>query len=273
MIERTFQLCKGMGPWREKALWAQGIAEWEDFLAAKRAGAIIVSGPVDAALEAAIKAGQSAIEASDVQALAAMVPKREHWRLYRRFADQTAFIDIEAGHDREISVVGVMDAAGVASFISPHTTDECQARLARSDVWVTFNGASFDVPMLLARFPNLEIPRVHLDLRPLLGRAGHHGGLKDIEEALGLNRPAHLKGLAGLDAIALWSEYQRSHRIESLRLLVEYNLYDVIGLRTLLDLCIERLSELNAWDQRRAPIFDRGDVLYDVSKLLLALAP
>jgi uncharacterized protein YprB with RNaseH-like and TPR domain len=268
MIERTFQLVKGVGPWREKDIWAKGFPDWAAFL---RAGEVVASEGIDAELKAAIAKASGASLAE----LAAMIPEREHWRLYPRFVDQAAFLDLEADGDEQITVGGVMDSRGVATFIrgveGERALEGLPVRLAASPVWVTFNGGTFDIPVLRRHFPGLAKPLVHLDLRFLVRRVRLKGGLKEVEENLGLHRPPHLKGIKGFDAIRLWREWQTTQNPESLRILVEYNLYDAINLRSLVDLCIARAAEQLAWDEPfRAP-FERGDVLYDVSKLLLEL--
>lgn len=270
-LPRTFQLTKGVGPWRERDLWARGIATWDDF---ERAAAddVVMSTRLDAELLEVIPRARAALAAKDLAALAKLVPAREHWRLYGHFVDQAAFFDIEADGENEPTVVGVMDGAGVATFRRGHSLQQVPERLAASPIWVTFNGAVFDVPALRTafegRFPE---PLVHVDLRFLIRHAKLKGGLKGVEESLGLHRPPHLKGVKGFDAIRLWREWNASGSRDALRILVEYNLYDAINLRSVLEWTAWRVAELNAWDVERRPIFERGEVLYDVSRLLLAL--
>lgn len=268
MIERTFQLVKGVGPWREKDIWARGFPDWAAF---EKAAQVVASEGIDAELRAAIAKARGA----SLGELAQMIPEREHWRLYPRYVEQAAFLDLEADGEEQITVGGVMDAAGVATFIrgfeGPRALAEMPARLRQNPIWVTFNGGTFDIPVLRRHFPELQPPLVHLDLRFLVRRVRLKGGLKEVEENLGLHRPPHLKGIRGFDAIRLWREWETIKNPESLRILVEYNLYDAINLRSLVDLCIARAAEQLAWDEPfRAP-FERGDVLYDVSKLLLEL--
>ena len=268
MIERTFQLVKGVGPWREKDIWARGFPDWAAF---ERADQVVASEGIDAELRAAIAKARGA----SLGELAQMFPEREHWRLYPRFVDQAAFLDLEADGEEQITVGGVMDAQGVATFIrgfeGPKALGGLAARLAQSPIWVTFNGGTFDIPVLRRHFPELTSPLVHLDLRFLVRRVRLKGGLKEVEENLGLHRPPHLKGIRGFDAIRLWREWETYRNPDSLRILVEYNLYDAINLRSLVDLCISRAAEQLAWDEPYRAPFERGDVLYDVSKLLLEL--
>lgn len=269
-VERTFQLTKGVGPWRERDLWARGLATWADFEAAAAAGPVM-SPRLDAELLGAIGQARAALTAGELPALAQALAAKEHWRLYGHFADQAAFFDIEADGDEIPTVVGVMDREGVASFRRGHSLQQLAARLAQSPIWVTFNGSVFDVPTLARALEGFPRPLVHLDLRFLIRHAKLKGGLKRVEEAIGLPRPPHLKGLKGLDAIRLWREWNDRRDKQALRILVEYNLYDAINLRSVLEWTLWRVAELNAWDVQREPIFERGDVLYDVSRLLLEL--
>ncbi len=269
-IVRTFQLSKGVGPWREKDLWARGILTWDDFEAAARK-ATVMSKRLDAETLGRIEAARQALSDGDLATLAGWIPAREHWRLYPRFSDQAAFFDLEADGETAITVGGIMDHAGLATFIRGRGLEGMPARLGNSAIWVTFNGAVFDVPVLKHHFEDLPRPTVHLDLKVVLRKTRQTGGLKDIEERLGLGRPPHLKGLRGMDAIRLWREFQGTRDVAALRFLVEYNLYDAINLRTLLDWAVNEISLTNVWGLEPLPVFGRGDVLYDLSRLLLAL--
>jgi hypothetical protein len=75
----------------------------------------------------------------------------------------------------------------------------------------------------------------------------------------------------GWDAIVLWRAYQRNSDIEALRFLIEYNLYDSFQLRALFDRVYNDAVDRLALDVPRRRVFDRGEILYDVSKLLLQL--
>lgn len=270
-LERTFQLTKQVGPWREKDLWARDLATWDDFEAAAARG-VVMNERLDRDLLAAIARARDALARRSLAELAALVPAREHWRLYGHFLDEAAFFDIEADAEHVPTVVGVMDREGVATFLRHRSLDRLPARLSRSPIWVTFNGSVFDVPVLQQAFEGFPKPLVHLDLRFLIRHAKLKGGLKGVEDAIGLGRPPHLRGLKGLDAIRLWREFTYNRELKALRLLVEYNLYDAINLRSVLEWTLWRMAELQAWSGvERTPIFERGDVLYDVSRLVLSI--
>lgn len=270
-LERTFQLIKGVGPWRERDLWAREIETWADFERAAGQG-VVMAERLDRELLEAISTARTVARQGELAALAALVPEREHWRLYGRFANRAAFFDIEADGEEVPTVVGVMDRDGVATFRRGHSLEQLPERLARSPIWVTFNGSVFDVPTLARHFDGFPKPTVHLDLRFLIRHAKLKGGLKGVEEAIGLGRPPHLKGVRGLDAIRLWRAWNDQKDKAALRLLVEYNLYDAINLRSVLEWTIWTIAELQAWKGvERGRIFERGDVLYDVSRLVLSL--
>jgi uncharacterized protein len=270
MIRRTFQLFPSVGSWRERDLWARGIESWDDFPA--EGSGIGISKRVDRAAREKISKCRAALATRDLAELGRLVPPREHWRLYADFAQEAAFFDVEAegAAVQRPSVVSIFDSSGLVVFVRDRNLEELPERLSRSRFWITFNGSCFDLPILRACFESLEPPAVHLDLRFLARRLGLGGGLKELEERLGIGRPSHLRGLNGWDAVALWRTYQCENAIEALRFLVEYNLYDAFQLRSLADILYNRAAARLAFDER-VTVFDRGELLYDVSKLLLSL--
>jgi uncharacterized protein YprB with RNaseH-like and TPR domain len=273
VIERTFQLVRGIGPWRERDLWARGFTDWAAFRA-DPGRSDLPSEQIDA-LGARIDQAEAALASRDLVTLASLLPPREHWRLYPTFVEQAVFLDIET--DGQVNgrptVVGLLDRLGLHVFVQGRNLGGLPAALARSPVWVTFNGRCFDVPVLRGHFPALPRPAVHLDLRFLCRRVGLRGGLKAIEQDLGIGRPPHLRGTGGWDAVLLWRNWLATGELESLRFLVEYNLYDAFQLRSVADAAFNLAVDDLAFEAERIRVWERGDVLYDVSRLLLALGP
>ena len=272
MIRRTFQLVPGIGPWREKDLWARGFETWE---AVRAGGDAALGARLHAELRAGIERAEAALDCGDLETLVRMVPAREHWRLWPLVADEALCLDIEAdgvGERQRPTVAGCLDVDALATFVSGRNLDALPGRLAGRRVWVTFNGASFDLPVLRHAFPELPEPVFHLDLKPLCRRIGLGGGLKSAEDRLGVARPPHLRGRSGMDAVLLWRAYHATGDVEALRFLVEYNLYDAFQLRAVADHAFNRAAERLHWPDRVQP-WDRGVVLYDLSRLLLALEP
>ncbi len=107
---------------------------------------------------------------------------------------------------------------------------------------VTYNGASFDMPMIRSRLHCELFNHVHIDLRFPLHRLGFSGGLKNIEKRLGIDRSGRTQGLDGWDAVRLWHEY-RSGNQEALELLLEYNQEDIVNLEPLMQLVWREMSK------------------------------
>jgi hypothetical protein len=276
VLQSTFQLAPGLGTAREQRLWQAGITCWDDFLAAPGG---VLPARAEHGLLGGIAAARAAFAARDAGELAALLPSAEHWRLLPEFGADAAYLDIEVGDDvvgfERISAIGICNGRGPRLFLGGRDLPDFPAAMGDCSMLVTFNGLSFDVPILRRAFPDWQPPRCHVDLRHLLRRAGWDGGLKAIERALGLHRPDHLDGIGGWDACWLWRRGREGDRA-ALRRFAEYNLYDAIGLRTLAAIAYNALVEaieVPAVRQTvpRLSVPGRGDVLYDVSKILLAL--
>ena len=270
MLESTFRVLPGIGPSREKELWAKGYVRWGDLPAE---GAIL-SPRIDDRLRASVAEARELCTRGDVAALAARLPAAERWRLWPAFAEQTCFLDIECdGRGETVTVVGVFDAEGPHAFVHGVNLDVAALNetFARSAIVATFNGTSFDLPVLRRAFPGLALPPVHVDVLHLWRRLGERGGLKTLEKRLGLPRPATVDGLDGFAAVRLWQQWELDRDVEALRRIVEYNLYDAIQLRPLLDVARNRAVAYYGLPLPPRQVFARADVLYDVSRILLAL--
>jgi hypothetical protein len=242
LLERTFQFGPNLGPWRERDLWRRGIRCWAEFQVAS-AGHTVLSTRLDAELGPCIADAILARSQGDLPRLARLISKRAHWRLIADFQRELLFLDVEADRDGRATVIGVIDGDGAASFRRDVGEFEGLAtRLRRRQVWVTFGGSVFDLPLLRRTVTHLEEPAVHVDLRLLAQRVQLRGGLKALEAELGCQRPAHLSGLTGLEAQALWAQWHDRGAGDALRLLIEYNLRDVSGLRVVLLECLRRLA-------------------------------
>jgi uncharacterized protein YprB with RNaseH-like and TPR domain len=266
MIRSTFRIAPGIGPFAEGKLWSAGIVRWEDFPAAP---AVALSRALDERVRAGIERAREALASDDADALAAMIPRNERWRLYGAFAADAAFLDVETDGDA-LTAIGILDRRGPRLLLAGRDLDRFPEEARGWKVLVTFNGLSFDVPVLRRAFRGWRPPPAHVDLRHLWGRLGHQGGLKLLEAETGVGRPPHLAALRGGDAVRLWRAHQDGDRA-ALRLFAEYNLYDAVNLRTLMDLAYNRMVERLRLPAAPVPVQERGDVRYDVTKILLAL--
>jgi len=283
VIRRTFQLIHGVGPSREKDLWREGITRWSEF--PPEGGPVALNAALDVTARETLAKAERALVSKDLATLGAMVPPREHCRLFAEFERDAVFFDIESepafgpsGAGRTTTdiptVVSLFHADGFEVFLNGRDLEALPKALARWPLWVTFNGSAFDIPVLQDHFGELlPKPALHLDLCHVARRLGWGGGLKKIEEKLGFGRPGYLKGVRGLDAIFLWRYWKATKDVGALRVLVEYNLYDSIQLRTLAGRAYNQIVEKSGLDEASIPVFERGDVIYDVSRYLLLLGP
>jgi len=234
MLQRTFIHLPGVGPRRETHFWRQGLATWEDFLAARR-----VQGLSRGRLDwLKTELTGSLDHLSDATYFAHRLDPVEHWRLYRQFRPRTAYLDIEtygkAWPGLLVTVAGLYDGRNLRQFVQGFNLQEFPQALSEFDLLVTFNGTQFDLPVLKAYFPGLSLPPAHVDLRFLMARLGFKGGLKKIEPRFGIHRPKSVDGMDGYAAVLLWQRYQRGDK-GALDLLLSYNREDVVNLEVLMD--------------------------------------
>lgn len=122
--------------------------------------------------------------------------------------------------------------------------------LRSADVIVTFNGTLFDLRFLRKSFGEIEMPRIHVDLRFLSKRAGLAGGQKAIERALGINFRGGVEDVDGAAAVLLWHDYLRGDE-RALERLTFYNRCDVLAMTVILDLVLSKLDlQGDFWLQR-----------------------
>ena len=257
VLARTFVFLPGIGPVREARLWKRGVTHWAHYRALHHVKGIRprLKARHDQLLELA-----EASLGRDPRFFAHVLPPYEQWRAFSHFRDGAAYLDIETRGEKDnndVTVVGVRLRGKSRTFV--RGVDYAPAAVADllrdATSLVTFNGASFDLPVLAA--DGVQLPKVpHVDLRLVLGRAGYEGGLKRIEETLGFVRDASVRGLSGYDAVKLWRRWEREGDKDALSLLLAYNAADFENLEPLADLACDALArkmlaEVNA--QARLP--------------------
>jgi hypothetical protein len=199
MLENSFIHIPGIGEATERRLWEEGIFDWQGFLRASRLP--LSPGKEAIAREMLFKCLDHKWDASF---FSETFPQREMWRLFEAFKARCVYLDIETsgvGCCDEITVIGLYDGKKVKSFINGVDLDSFETEIARYDMVVTFNGACFDLPYILRAFPSISLPKVHVDLRFLMGRLGYRGGLKKIEQDCGIVRERGIAGMGGLEAV------------------------------------------------------------------------
>jgi uncharacterized protein len=234
MLKRTFIHLPGVGHRSEAHFWRQGLATWEEFLAAKRVQSLSKSRLTWLKNELA----GSLENVEDATYFADRLQAGEHWRLFKQFRPRTAYLDIETTGTvwpgLLVTVVGLYDGQNMRQFVQGYNLQKFPQAVSEFDLLVTFNGTQFDLPVLKAYFPELYLPPAHVDLRFLMARLGYKGGLKRIEPRFGIRRPDEVNGMDGYMAVLLWQRYQRGDK-GALDLLLSYNREDVVNLEVLMD--------------------------------------
>ena len=239
VLERSFVLLDRVGHHTERRIWDQGVRTWGDFLGQDRVSPF--SRDRKALADETLAEAKRAMRDRASEFFARRMTSRDAWRLYPTFSDDAVFLDIETtGLSRRsaITVVGLARAGEFRALIRGQdlTRSELSRALGDAKLIVTYNGASFDLPMLRSHFqvPELEIP--HLDVRYVAHRVGLVGGLKRIERELGLVRDREFAMMTGEDAVHLWHLWERKRNQRALDLLLRYNQADVVNLRDVADI-------------------------------------
>jgi uncharacterized protein len=158
-------------------------------------------------------------------------------------AEFEAFLDIETTglypFQCEITVIGIYLTNGTEEKViqlvgRQITRDSILESLEGIKNIYTYNGQRFDLPFIHARHGvNLESRFSHCDLMHHCWRNNLYGGLKRVEERLGIER--RIKEVNGLEAIRLWWRYIEYADLIALRKLLEYNKEDIVNLKILRD--------------------------------------
>jgi uncharacterized protein len=147
-----------------------------------------------------------------------------------------AYLDIETTFDGSISIIGIYRPdTGTTQLVGGGIRDvTLYDALAGVATLVTFNGAGFDLPVIRRRmYVDLKRDYEHCDLMRVCRQRGLRGGLKKVEEILGIGRAT--AGISGFDAPRLWQRYEALGDQEALAKLLHYNREDVVNLALLED--------------------------------------
>jgi uncharacterized protein YprB with RNaseH-like and TPR domain len=232
MLYNTFIHIPGIGRKTEQQIWDSGVLSWEDWRepyperipeAKKR---LISHYLPQIQKQQDNKPGE----------YGRLLPVNQHWRLFPHFRNTIAYFDIETnGRPREqceITTIALYDGSRVKTYVQGRNLEEFIDDIAAFDIIATYNGKSFDVPVIEACL-NTQLPQVHIDLRHVLYNLGYRGGLKGCEKQLGIHRH-DLEGVDGFFAVVLWDEYRRTGNEKIMETLLAYNIADAVNLECLL---------------------------------------
>lgn len=249
MIRNTFVLLPSVGAKKEKAIWESGIRTWDDFVSAD----CVCSMRPDAKSrgDSVLTQADELLSTGEFRALADMVPKSEHWRLFGDLRDRAKYLDIETdglSRDALVTLVTVHSPKETVTLTEgiDLTPDNLADALEGAELLVTFNGSCFDVPVLRNSFPEVDLDIPQYDLRFASRKVGYRGGLKPLEIDLGISREEDIDGMSGADAVRLWKQWSRHGDRDALDILTEYNRADTVNLETIADVIYGRLVREHA---------------------------
>ena len=245
MIKNSFIFLEGIGNTVEKSLWQQGIKDWDSFLNSHSIRGI--SSSRKNYYDRRLLEARRELHSFNSHYFAKVLPLAEQWRLYDFFKDESVFLDIEtSGLSRydTLTVIGLYDGINTKTMINGinFNLNALKEELQKYKLLVTFNGASFDIPFIKKRFPDLVPDIPHVDLRHVCSKIGLTGGLKFIEKQLGIKRGSIVERMHGGDAAVLWRMYKATGDDHYLKLLVEYNEEDIINLKKIADYSITQIK-------------------------------
>ena len=244
MLSSSFIHIRGIGPITEQRIWAQGLRDWDAFLANPAMAGLSARRTVS--LVESVALSREHLRRENHRFFSEVLTPREHWRAFPEFAHRIAYLDIETTGTAEqdaITLVGLYDGTRSRLYVKGEDLQDLAQDIGEFGLLVTFFGSSFDLPFLRRRFPHVRFDQLHIDLCPAFHRLGYKGGLKRVEQQLGLSRSPETQGLDGWDAVRLWREWQRGSH-EALALLKRYNTEDIVHLETLLEFAYPRLRKL-----------------------------
>jgi uncharacterized protein YprB with RNaseH-like and TPR domain len=200
MLTNTFCHISGIGEKTERNLWAAGITSWAT---AFDAGTGKVQRPVRESWLRDILESRARYSDRDYRYFAGRLPPSQEWRIYGDLQDRCAFIDIETTglYSPEITTAVLYDGRTIRHFVNGDNLPEFAQAIQDYELLVTYNGKTFDIPVIQGYF-RTELPRLHVDLRYPLRSLGLTGGLKACEQKLGLARPG-LEEVDGYIAVLL----------------------------------------------------------------------
>jgi len=232
MLTHTFRHIPGIGLKTEKRLWQAGLHSWDDFQ--KPFPARFTADKISVIKEY-LEKSKSHLSDNPLY-FYELLTTNQHWRLFPHYRHKTVYLDIETTGLSEfqdhITTIATYDGAEVRYYVHGRNLGDFIDDIARYEVLVTYNGKTFDIPVI-ERFFGRRVNKAHIDLRYVLRNLGYSGGLKSCEKQLGLDR-GDLDGVDGYFAVLLWQEYTKTGDRKALETLLAYNIEDAVNLERLM---------------------------------------
>jgi len=240
MLNESFTFLENVGGKKEVKIKEQ-VRDWNGFLNQNKINGLSDTNKIRCN-EQILKAKQALINNN----ASFFINFPEPIKLFNFFKDECVYLDIETtGYYGDITVIGLYDGYETKMMIKGYNLNKevIKNELQKYKMIVTFNGASFDLPVIKKYFGADVIPEVpHLDLRFACAKIGLKGGLKKIEKKLGISRSNEVNSMSGADAVNLWNQFQTTGNKKYLKLLIKYNQEDIINLKTIANIVYDKLK-------------------------------
>jgi uncharacterized protein YprB with RNaseH-like and TPR domain len=230
MLRHTFCHLPGVAARTEQRLWSAGLSTWEDVLA----GAVPAASGRRLQLEVLRESVHRQL-AGDAPWFGSRLPAAQSWRLFHDFRAHCAYLDVETtgmSSSAEVTTVALYDGHSLRAYVRGRNLHEFARDVQAYRLLVTYNGKSFDVPVL-RRCLGCRLDQAHIDLRHVLAALGLRGGLKGCERQLGIARPG-MEEIDGYVAVLLWQQYEIRRDERALETLLAYNAQDALNLEALM---------------------------------------
>ena len=238
MIRNSFIFLDMIQEKTERSIWQQGIKDWNDFLNSENISGI--SKQRKKYYDRQIMKSIHALRDKDLAFFTEKFPNSEQWRLFDQL-ENACYVDIETSqYYGDITILGISDGENSKTFVKDYNLDKTIIlnTLLKFDGIITFNGSSFDIPIIERWLKDSLSTIIHIDLRHLCQKTGLTGGLKEIERCMGVKRNDDIKDL---DTLTYWNQWQKSKDSDYLEKLIQYNKADVDNMIPLMRYCYKEM--------------------------------
>jgi len=241
MINRAFLHFRGVGKKNLQKLEVAGLDEWSMVVQQKEN--IPFSEKFSEKFLNEVEECSQALEREDIYFFSKKLASPDKWRILERYFDKITYLDIETDgldYNSGITLIVCYHKGKLYKFLRNENLDEFLELLPEVELLSTFNGSSFDLPVIQNFFRIGEMSCPHVDLRWVCYHLGFKGGLKSIEYKIGIQRPVDLKGVDGFEAVILWDNWSRYKDELSKERLIRYCSADVLSLKLLTEKILEK---------------------------------